>query len=67
MIAFRLLSIASRKYAAQPDEREAAARVMALNALRLAVHHLGRREAAKLAMEAVQEPELHVVGGRACS
>lgn len=54
MIAFRLLSIASRKYAGQPDERAAASRLIALNGVRLAVAHLGVREAAKVVLEALR-------------
>lgn len=50
MISLRLLATAVRRYGAEPDSRDAAARVMLLNALRLCVHHLGEREAAKIAL-----------------
>lgn len=57
MIAFRLLSIAARKYSAEPAGRSAAARMMLVNALRLARAHLGDKEVAKLALDTLKEDE----------
>jgi hypothetical protein len=63
MIAFRFLSIAARRYSAEPDGRNAAARMMLANALRIAKAHLGAKEAARVALETLTEDER----GRACS
>jgi hypothetical protein len=63
VISFRLLSIAARRYSVEPEGRAAAARMMLTSALRLARHHLGDKEAAKLALDTLSEDER----GRACS
>lgn len=63
MIAFRFLSIAARRYSAEPASRPAAARMMLTNALRIAREHLGEKEAARVALETLTEDER----GRACS
>lgn len=55
MIAFHLLNIAARKYSADPSGRAAAARMMLINALRLARIHLSDKEAAKLTLDTLQE------------
>lgn len=52
----RLISIAVRKYAAQPNDRAPAVRMLLHNAVRLAVSHLGREQARTIALEALQEP-----------
>lgn len=57
MIAFRFLSIASRRYSAEPDSRPAAARMMLTNALRIAREHLGETETARIALETLREDE----------
>lgn len=57
MIAFRFLSIAARRYSAQPDERAAAARMMLTNALRIAREHLGEKEAARITLETLSEDQ----------
>lgn len=50
-----MLSIGLKKYAAIPAQREAAARLILRNAIRLAELHLGRSEAAALTLETLQE------------
>jgi hypothetical protein len=57
MIAFRLLSIAARRYSAQPTERAAAARMMLTNALRIARVECGDIAAAKIALDTLSEDE----------
>ena len=57
MILPHLISIAMRRYAAEPQGRDAAARMLLLNATRLAVHHLGRKEAAQIALAALYEKQ----------
>jgi hypothetical protein len=52
----RLISIAIRKYTARPSDREPAVRMLLRNSVRLAVSHLGHREAASLALAALREP-----------
>ena len=52
----RLISISVRKYASNPENREPAVKMMLRNVIRLAVVHLGREQAASLALEALQEP-----------
>lgn len=51
----RLLSIALRRYTTTPQERSCSARMLMLNAARLAIHHLGAREAAKLFLVAMKD------------
>lgn len=51
----RMISIAVRKYAANPADREPAVRMLTRNALRLAMEHLGPEQAASLALETLQE------------
>lgn len=66
MIYPRLLSTALRKYTASPEERGASARLLALYGLRLCCAHLGRQEAAKVALYALGEPDFsaaETVGG----
>lgn len=52
----RLISIAVRKYSANPENREPAVRMLLLNVVRLAIAHLGREQATSLALKALQEP-----------
>lgn len=52
----RMIAISIRKYTSQPNNREPAVRMLLRNAIRLAVSHLGREQAASLALEALQEP-----------
>lgn len=52
----RLISIAIRKYTSRPDDRLPAVRMLLRNAVRLAVSHLGEKEARLVALEALQEP-----------
>lgn len=51
----RLLSIALRRYTTTPQERGCSARMLMLNAARLAIHHLGAHEAAKLFLVAMKD------------
>lgn len=55
MICHRLLSIALRKYTAEPETRPPAVRMILLNAIRLCIAHLGRDETSKLALQALNE------------
>ncbi|WP_133254290.1 hypothetical protein [Phenylobacterium deserti] len=54
MIFPRFISIALRKYSAQPESRDAACRMLLMNAVRLCVAHLGRKKAAELVLEALK-------------
>jgi hypothetical protein len=54
----RLIAIAIRKYADQPSDRAAAVRMLLLNAMRLAISHLGREQAASITRDALREPVL---------
>lgn len=63
MIAFRFLSIATRKFSADPDNRAAAVRMILTNALRLARVYLGDKEAARITLDTLNEDDR----GRACS
>lgn len=63
MIAFRFLSIASRRFSAEPDNRPAAVRMILTNALRIARVYLGDKETVRIALETINEDER----GRACS
>ena len=65
MIAFRLLSIAVRRYSTEPASRESAAQMLLLNALRLCVYHVGRKDTAKLVLDAI-DGDL-ISEDRACS
>lgn len=51
----RMISIAIRKYSAQPNDREPAVRMLLRNAVRLAIAHLGREQAASIALAALRE------------
>lgn len=51
MIFPRLLASSLRIYTAEPARREAAATNLLINALRLAVHHVGRKRAAELILQ----------------
>lgn len=51
----RMISIAVRKYTAHPNDREPAVRMLLRNAVRLGVSHLGRAQAASIALETLQE------------
>jgi hypothetical protein len=55
MIYPRLLSIALRKYTAEPETRGAAVRMLLTNAVRLCMAHLGQTETAKIALQALSE------------
>lgn len=57
MIAFRLLSIASRRFSAEPDNRPAAARMMLTSALRIARAYLGDEEAARITLRTLTEDQ----------
>jgi hypothetical protein len=53
----RLISIAVRKYSANPNDREPAVCMLVINAVRLGIVHLGREKAARLALQALREPQ----------
>ena len=55
MILPRLLSIALRKYTAEPDNRDSAVKMLLRNAVRLCAHHLGEKETAGIALETLTE------------
>ena len=55
MIAFRFLSIASRRFSAEPDNRPAAARMMLSSVLRIARVYLGDEETARIAVRTLTE------------
>jgi hypothetical protein len=55
MILPRLLSIALRKYTAEPESRDSAVRMLLTNAVRLCAFHLGDKEAARVALNALTE------------
>lgn len=51
----RMIAIGLRKYTSQPNDREPAVRLLLRNSIRLAVAHLGDREAASIALDALRE------------
>lgn len=51
----RLLAIAMRRYTTSPDDRPTAARMLMLNAARLAIRHAGKKAAAQLFLQALSE------------
>ena len=55
MIFPRFISIALRRYTAEPESRDASVRMMLRNVVRLCCAHLGKEEAAKIALEALSE------------
>lgn len=57
MIYLRFVSIAVRRYGAEPESRDSLAAMMARNALRICIHHLGRPQAAKIALETLTEDD----------
>lgn len=54
-ILLRMISIAVRKYASNPNDRAPAVRMLLRNAVRLAVSHLGKEQSEAIAFEALQE------------
>lgn len=51
----RLIAIGARKYGERPAERRSAVRFILRNAIRLAELHLGRQEAAAVALATLEE------------
>jgi hypothetical protein len=51
----RLIAIALRKYSERPSECDAAVKMLLRNGVRLAIHHLGRKQAEALVQEALRE------------
>jgi hypothetical protein len=52
---FRLIAIGVRKYSAEPASHPSSARLMLLNAVRLAVRHLGRKAVAEAVLSVLNE------------